>query len=483
MEYIPKEGTSQNIAPEENNMLDQTIIEQLKTLTGKNNVLTKKVDMVAYTYDATADLPRQMPEVVVMPTSSEMVQQIVDLARTNRIAIYPHGAGTNLSGGTVPLKKGIVISFQKMNAILDIDAANLTAVVQPGVVIAALNSAVAPHGLIYPPDPGTVATATMGGSAAENSGGLRGLKYGVTKNYIMGMEVVLANGEKVRFGGKTVKNVTAYDFSNLFIGSEGTLGIITELTAKLIPAPKYRRTLMGVFKTLPDAGNAVAGIIAAQVIPATLEIMDKMTIRTVEDFAQIGLPVDAEGLLLVEVDGMSEDVVRAEAEAVMEEIIANNGDCQKANTDQERDQLWTARRNALPALASLNNTVILEDATVPRSHITDMLISCQKIGKKYNLTLGTFGHVGDGNLHPTILCDKHNQDELNRVHIAVDEIFKAALSYGGTLSGEHGIGIAKMKYLGDELGQSGLNLMRSVKESMDPEYVLNPCKMVPLQEV
>ncbi len=337
MEYIPKEGTSQNIAPEENNMLDQTIIEQLKTLTGKNNVLTKKVDMVAYTYDATADLPRQMPEVVVMPTSSEMVQQIVDLARTNRIAIYPHGAGTNLSGGTVPLKKGIVISFQKMNAILDIDAANLTAVVQPGVVIAALNSAVAPHGLIYPPDPGTVATATMGGSAAENSGGLRGLKYGVTKNYIMGMEVVLANGEKVRFGGKTVKNVTAYDFSNLFIGSEGTLGIITELTAKLIPAPKYRRTLMGVFKTLPDAGNAVAGIIAAQVIPATLEIMDKMTIRTVEDFAQIGLPVDAEGLLLVEVDGMSEDVVRAEAEAVMEEIIANNGDCQKANTDQERD--------------------------------------------------------------------------------------------------------------------------------------------------
>ena len=483
MEYIPKEGTSQNIAPEENNMLDQTIIEQLKTLTGKNNVLTKKVDMVAYTYDATADLPRQMPEVVVMPTSSEMVQQIVDLARTNRIAIYPHGAGTNLSGGTVPLKKGIVISFQKMNAILDIDAANLTAVVQPGVVIAALNSAVAPHGLIYPPDPGTVATATMGGSAAENSGGLRGLKYGVTKNYIMGMEVVLANGEKVRFGGKTVKNVTAYDFSNLFIGSEGTLGIITELTAKLIPAPKYRRTLMGVFKTLPDAGNAVAGIIAAQVIPATLEIMDKMTIRTVEDFAQIGLPVDAEGLLLVEVDGMSEDVVRAEAEAVMEEIIANNGDCQKANTDQERDQLWTARRNALPALASLNNTVILEDATVPRSHITDMLISCQKIGKKYNLTLGTFGHVGDGNLHPTILCDKHNQDELNRVHIAVDEIFKAALSYGGTLSGEHGIGIAKMKYLGDELGQSGLNLMRSVKESMDPEYVLNPCKMVPLQKV
>jgi glycolate oxidase len=464
-------------------MLEKTIIEQLEALAGKENVLTSKVELVAYSYDATADLPRQSPDIVVLPTSAEMVQQIVNLARTNKIAIYPRGAGTNLSGGTVPLKKGIVLSFQKMNKILDVDAANLTAVVQPGVVIAALNSAVAPHGLIYPPDPGTVATATMGGSAAENSGGLRGLKYGVTKNYIMGMEVVLANGEKVRFGGKTVKNVTAYDFSNLFVGSEGTLGIITELTAKLIPAPKYRRTMMGQFKSLVDAGNAVAGIIAAQVIPATLEIMDQMTIRTVEDFAHIGLPVDAEALLLIEVDGMSEDVVNAEAEAVMQVVTSNNGDLKSANTDQERDQLWTARRNALPALASLNNTVVLEDATVPRSSITDMLIACQEIGKKYNLTLGTFGHAGDGNLHPTILCDKYDKEEISRVHKAVDEIFEAALGFGGTLSGEHGIGVAKMKYLGDELGQTGLNLMRTIKQSLDPENVLNPGKMVPLQEV
>ena len=463
-------------------MLDQSIIEQLEALVGKENVLTGKVDLVAYSYDATADLPRQTPDVVVLPTSTAMVQEIVHLARRNKIAIYPRGAGTNLSGGTVPLKKGIVLSFQKMNQILEIDAANLTAVVQPGVVINALNSAVAPHGLIYPPDPGTVATATMGGSAAENSGGLRGLKYGVTKNYIMGMEVVLASGEKVRFGGKTVKNVTAYDFSNLFVGSEGTLGIITELTAKLIPAPKFRRTMMGVFKTLADAGNAVAGIIAAQVIPATLEIMDNMTIKTVEDFAHIGLPLDAEALLLIEVDGMSQDVVTGEAEAVMKVVTDNNGDLKTAESDLERDQLWTARRNALPALASLNNTVILEDATVPRSRITDMLIICQEIGKKYNLTLGTFGHAGDGNLHPTILCDKNNADEMGRMHKAVDEIFKAALDFGGTLSGEHGIGVAKMKYLGDELGQSGLNLMASIKQSLDPDYLLNPGKMVPVRE-
>ncbi|HPX61182.1 MAG TPA: FAD-linked oxidase C-terminal domain-containing protein [Deltaproteobacteria bacterium] len=464
-------------------MLDAAIIEKLKAIVGPGNVLTSKVDLVTYSYDATADVPHQMPDVVVLPNSSEEVSQIICLARTSGTAIYPRGSGTNLSGGTIPLKKGIVLSFQRMNAIVEIDAANLTAVVQPGVVIQALNNAVAPFGLIYPPDPGTVTTASMGGSVAENSGGLRGLKYGVTKHYVMGMEVVLANGEKVRFGGKTVKNVTAYDFSNLFVGSEGTLGVVTEITVKLIPAPKYRRTMMGVFRTIEDAGNSVAGIIKAQVIPATLEIMDQMTIRTVEDFAKVGLPVDAKALLLIEVDGMSDEVVAREAEAVMGVVKENNGELKIASSDAERDQLWTARRNALPALASLNNTVVLEDATVPRSRITDMLVACENIGKKYDLTLGTFGHAGDGNLHPTILCDKYNKEEIARVHQAVDEIFEAALGFGGTLSGEHGIGIAKMKYLGNELGQSGLNLMRSVKEALDPDYLLNPGKMVPLKEV
>ena len=464
-------------------MVDQNVIQKLQDLVGKDNVLTDKVERVSYSYDATADMPRQTPDVVVLPTSAEVVQEIVKLADAHNIAIYPRGAGTNLSGGAVPLKKGIVLSFQKMNKIVDVDVDNLTAVVQPGVVIAELNAAVAPFGLIYPPDPGTVATATMGGSAAENSGGLRGLKYGVTKNYIMGMEVVLANSEKVRFGGKTVKNVTAYDFANLFVGSEGTLGIITELTVKLIPAPKFRRTMVGTFKTLADAGNTVSGIIAAKVIPATLEIMDNMTLKTIENFAHIGLPTDVEAMLLIEVDGMSEDVVMAEAKAVEEAVLKHNGNLQVAQSDKERDQLWSARRNALPALASLNNTVILEDATVPRSRITDMLIACQEIGKKYNLTLGSFGHAGDGNMHPTILCDKNDKDEMGRMHKAVDEIFAAALSMGGTLSGEHGIGMAKMKYLGDELGTSGLNLMRSVKESLDPHYLLNPGKMVPLKEV
>jgi glycolate oxidase len=350
--------------------------------------------------------------------------------------------------------------------------------VQPGVVIQDLNNAVAPHGLIYPPDPGTVATATMGGSVAENSGGLRGLKYGVTKHYVMGMEVVLASGEKFRFGGKTVKNVTAYEFQSLFVGSEGTLGIITEITVKLIPAPKFRRTMMGLFKSVADAGNAVSGIIKAQVIPATLEIMDKKTIETVENYAKVGLPLDAAAVLLIEVDGMADPVVAAEAEAVMKVVKENNGELRVATSDVERDKLWAARRSALPALAQLSATTVLEDATVPRSKLTEMLLACEEIAKKYNLQLGTFGHAGDGNLHPTILANPADKDEMDRVHKAVDEIFATALRLGGTLSGEHGIGIAKMKYLRDELGDSGIGVMKTLKKALDPNNILNPSKMV-----
>ena len=463
-------------------MLDQSVIEALQNIVGETNVLTHKVDLVTYSFDATADVPRQIPDVVVKPGSAEEIRSIVNLARSRGIAIYPRGAGTNLSGGTIPLKRGIVLSFQRMNRILEVDAENLTATVQPGVVIQELNNAVAGFGLLYPPDPGTVATATMGGSVAENSGGLRGLKYGVTKHYVMGMEVVLANGDKVKFGGKTVKNVTAYEFASLFVGSEGTLGIITEITVKLIPAPKFRRTMLATYQTVEDAGNTVAGIIKAQVIPATLEILDRKTIETVEAYAHVGLLTTAEALLLIEVDGMAAAVVDREADAVVKTVADNHGVLRMANSDAERDQLWAARRAALPALASLNNTVVLEDATVPRSRITEMLVACANIGRKYGLVLGTFGHAGDGNLHPTILADKNNHDEMARVHKAVEEIFDTALALGGTLSGEHGIGIAKMRFLGNELGESGVNLVRSIKEALDPDGILNPGKLVPERE-
>ena len=367
-----------------------------------------------------------------------------------------------------------------MDKILEIDEDNLTATVQPGVIIQDVNNAVAPFGLIYPPDPGTVATATMGGSVSECSGGLRGLKYGVTKHYVLGLEVVLANGEVVRLGGKTVKNVTAYDLVKLFTGAEGTLGIITEITVKLIPAPEFKQSMLVAFKNLTDAGNTVSAIIKHKVIPATLEIMDSMTIRTVENFAKIGLPTDSEAILLIEVDG-SKAMVEQETATVLQVVQANHGVVKTAATEAERDKLWAGRRAALPALAQLSPTTVLEDATVPRSKITEMLVAIQEIAVKYNLRIGTFGHAGDGNLHPTIITDECNLEEMARVHQAVDEIFAVALKLGGTLSAEHGIGIAKLKYLGRELGDSGLELLQRVKEALDPGYLLNPGKIVPVK--
>jgi glycolate oxidase len=463
-------------------MIDSNFISKCKNIFGAENVLTEKADLIAYSYDATPGIHREIPGVVVFPENTKQVQELIFLSRQTKTSIYPRGAGTCLSGGPVPLSKGVVISFQKMNKIIEIDPDNLTSTVQPGVIIADLNNAVSKYGLLYPPDPGSMATATVGGSVAENSGGLRGLKYGVTKHYIMGMEVVLPTGEIFRYGGKTVKNVTAYDFTSLFVGSEGTLGIITEIICKLIPAPKYRKSMIAFFDKLEDAGKTVTDIVRAHVIPATLEIMDKVTIQTVENYAKVGLPTNVEALLLIEVDGMGKDSVEWEAEKCIEIIENNNGKFKIAETDQERDSLWAARRSALPALAQVKPATILEDATVPRTKLVDMLVSIQKIAKKYNLLIGTFGHAGDGNLHPTILIDPLDKDEMERVHKAVDEIFEVALSFGGTLSGEHGIGIAKLKYLKDEIGRSGVETMRRIKQALDPDNILNPGKLVPMED-
>lgn len=463
-------------------MLSNAFINACISLLGEENVLTKESELITYSYDATPGIPREIPGAVLFPQTTEQVQGIVKLCRENKVPIYPRGAGTCLSGGPVPLSKGVVISFQRMNKILEIDTDNLTATVQPGVVVATLNAEVAKYGLIYPPDPGSMAVATIGGTVAENAGGLRGLKYGVTKHYVMGMEVVLPTGEVFRFGGKTVKNVTAYDFTGLFVGSEGTLGIITEVILKLIPAPKYRKSMIAFFDTLEDAGQTVTDIIRAHVIPATLEIMDNMTIRTVENFAKVGLPTDAAALLLIEVDGNGKDGVEEEATKVIEVIQKNKGTYKVAETDQERDNLWAARRAALPALAQIKPATVLEDATVPRTKIVDMLRAIQEIAKKYNLTIGTFGHAGDGNLHPTILVDPMDKDEMARLDKAIDEIFEAALKLGGTLSGEHGIGIAKKKYLKNEIGSSGIEVMKRLKKALDPDNILNPGKLVPMED-
>lgn len=463
-------------------MLIQEVLRELIHVLGSENVLSSREDLITYSYDATAAIPNQEPDVVVTPTRTEEVVEIVKIANRYKLPIYPRGAGTNLSGGAVPLKKGIVLTTVKMNKILELDTDNLVATVQPGVVIQNLNNEALKHGLIYPPDPGTVTTATMGGSVSECSGGLRGLKYGVTKHYIMGMELVLASGEVIKWGGKTVKNVSGYDLTALFTGAEGTLGIITKLLVKLTPAPEARKSLLAVFDDLDKAGSAISAIIRNKVIPATLEILDKVTIGTVENFTHAGLPTDAEAVLLIEVDGYQE-VVDREAPLV-EKVCWDNGavDIKVAKTDEERDLIWFARRNALPSLAQVKPALILEDATVPRSKIPDIIKEVRRIAEKYALVIGTYGHAGDGNLHPTIVIDPQNEDEVQRMHKAVDEIFKAAIALGGTLSGEHGIGIGKVRYLPLEFGEAGVNVIRRIKEALDPDYILNPGKMVIKEE-
>lgn len=459
-------------------MLKAEALKELIQVLGQENVITEKEDLLTYSYDATAAMKHVLPDVVITPNSTEEVAEVVKIAIKYSLPIYPRGSGTNLSGGTIPLEKGIVMSMLNMNRILEVDDENLTATVQPGVIIQDLNDAAVKHGLFYPPDPGTVTTATMGGSVSESSGGLRGLKYGVTKHYVMGMKLVRANGDVIKWGGKTVKNVTGYDLTALFTGAEGTLGIITEILVKLIPAPEAKKSLLGVFDDIDKAGRAISAIIRNKVIPATLEIMDNVTIRTVENFAHAGLPVDAEAILLCEVDGYKEGVEREAA--IVERILKEEGatEVKIAKDDKERDIIWFARRNALPALAQRRPTTVLEDATVPRSKIPDMIKAIRQIATKYDLLIGTFGHAGDGNLHPTILTDENDHEEMERVEKAVDEIFHVAISLGGTLSGEHGIGMAKAKYLPLEFGEEGVKLLRDIKEAMDPNYILNPGKIV-----
>lgn len=457
--------------------MQNTHIEALKKIVGQDNVLTSPEDLYTYSYDATPG-HAHMPDAVVIPANTQEVSEVLKLANTNKIPVYTRGSGTNLSAGTVPTKGGIVLLMTRFDKIVEIDLENLVAQVEVGVVVADLNDAVAKHGLIYPPDPGTVATATMGGTISENAGGLRGLKYGVSKHYVMGLEVVLANGDIIKTGGKNVKDVSGYDMTKLFTGAEGTLGILTRSIVKLVPAPEAKKSMMAIFKDLDDAGKAVSDIIAEKIIPATLEILDNATIRTVEDYAKVGLPLDAEAVLLIEVDGIPE-VVEKEAAKVMNVLKNNNAaDVQIAKTDAERDNLWAARRAALPALAKLRPTTYVEDATVPRSKVPAFLKAVKDIADRNNVTIGTFGHAGDGNMHPTIVCDLRDQEEMKRVHKAMDEMFKAAVELDGTLSGEHGIGLGKLPWMEYQHGPQGMNAMRAIKRALDPNLILNPGKLV-----
>lgn len=457
-------------------MISQGLLKKFQEILGGKNVLHDEADRVTYSYDA-AVLDPVLPAIVLRPETSEALGAAVRLCNENALPLTVRGAGTNLSGGTIPKTGGAVILTNALNRIIEINEQDLYAVVQPGVVTAKFAAAVESKGLFYPPDPGSQAVSTLGGNVAENAGGLRGLRYGVTRDYVMGLTFFDVNGELVKTGARTVKCVTGYNLAGLMVGSEGTLGVFNEIILKLIPMPAARKAMMAVFSDIGKASETVAGIIANRIVPVTLEFMDNFTIRAVEDFSRAGLPLDAAALLLIEVDGhpvqVEEDAAKVEA------LCRRMGATQVrvAQTAAERDKVWEARRAALSALAKLRPTVVLEDATVPRSKIPAMIKALDEIAERFGLTIGTFGHAGDGNLHPTILTDRRDKEEWKRVEHGIDAIFEKALQLGGTLSGEHGIGIAKSRFLEMETSKATIVYSRRIKAALDPKNILNPGKI------
>jgi glycolate oxidase len=455
------------------------MIEALVQLLGEDNVLVEREDLIPYSFDATAVLKR-MPRVVAFAKTAAEVSGVLKIARKHKTPVVARGSGTGLSGGSVPVEGSIVLCLVKMDRILEVDPRNFTLRAQAGVLTQAIYETADAAGLFYPPDPGSMKVSTIGGNVAENSGGLRGLKYGVTRDYVMGLEVVLADGEICLLGNKCVKDVAGYSVKDLFVGSEGTLGIVTEVLLKLLPKPAARQTLLATYARMDAAAETVSAIIAAGIVPCTLEFLDKKTIRCVEDFTHAGLPVDAEALLLIEVDGHPA-AVREEA-ARIQELCGRSGatSVRLAADAAEAARLAAARRSAFSALARMKPTTILEDATVPRSELAAMIRFIQETGARHRLDIATFGHFGDGNLHPTFLTDERDTDEMHRVELAMKEIFAHALSLGGTITGEHGVGLAKKAFLRDQIGGASLTLMKQVKRTLDPDNILNPGKIFDL---
>jgi len=455
---------------------DPVLLARLRDIVGAEQVLTSPEDTIPYGFDGTAALKGPVG-VVVHPSSTEEVAAVVKLANDFSNAIVTRGSGTGLSGGSVPSEGCIVLCLTRLDKIISVDPANLTVRAQCGVITAAIDTAANKHGLFYPPDPGSMKISTIGGNVAENSGGLRGLKYGVTRDYVMGLEVVLPDGRIARFGNACVKDVAGYSMKDLFIGSEGTLGIITEVLLKVLPRPAARRTMLASYDRMEDAAQTVSDIIAAKIIPCTLEFLDRMTIGCVEDYAKIGLPRDCEALLLMETDGHPAAVAE-EAEQMLTLARARGArDVRVARDDAEALQLASARRSAFSALARVRPTTILEDVTVPRDKLAEMVAFVAEVAKKHNLLVGTFGHMGDGNLHPTFLTDERNTEEMARVHEALEDIVTKTLALGGTITGEHGVGLAKKAWLRRQVGENSHDLMREIKRALDPRNLLNPGKI------
>lgn len=435
---------------------------------------TEQEDLLCYSFDASNI--EEMPSVVVWPKDTEEVIRTVRYAYDNHIAIVPRGAGTGMTGGSLPVKGCIIMSLERMNNLIEIDRENMTALVEPGLINGRLQREVEKEGLFYPPDPASMNFCTIGGNVAENAGGPRALKYGVTRDYVMELEAVLPDGNQIRTGVRTYKGVVGYDLTRLLVGSEGTLAVITKIRLRLLPMPEDIITLLAFFDDLSMAGKAVTSILSARVIPRTLEFMDREAIRAVELFHPLGL-TDAEALLLIEIDGPT-NTIKKEAEKVVEILHKLNSDVRVAEDDDARDKLWEARRSISPALYHLNPHKINQDIVVPRNRIPEMINALKRLSEESGLKIVNFGHAGDGNIHVNIMVNKENEEEYRKGHAIVKNIFELTLSLGGTISGEHGIGTTKIPYIKMEIKEKELSLMKEIKSIFDPKGILNPGKAI-----
>ncbi len=459
-------------------MIDIRIINELKKIVGDDNVATKQQDLICYGYDATQ--MEFLPDAVVHPGSTEEVSAVMKLANAELFPVFPRGAGSGFTGGALPKGGGVVLVTTRLNRIFRIDTDNLVAEVEPGVITEQFQIEVEKLGLFYPPDPASLKFSTLGGNVAECAGGPRAVKYGVTKDFVMGLELVLPTGEVIRTGGETYKGVVGYDLTKLMCGSEGTLGVITKIIFKLLPYPDARKTMLAIFDSIDGAATAVSTIIKGKIIPTTLEFMDHATLQCVDKRFSLGLPAEGRAVLIIEVDG-DRDLVEKQAVQI-HELIKPLGLVQFriAKDAAEGENLWKVRRLVSPSLRDVNPTKYNEDIVVPRSKVPDVIRRIDVIARKYDIPIVNFGHAGDGNIHVNVMIDKDIPGMDEKAHEAIREVFQAALDLGGTMSGEHGIGLAKQPYIPLELSEAQMGAMKAVKKALDPNNILNPGKMFPL---
>jgi glycolate oxidase len=455
--------------------MDETVKKALMDIVGEENLTDSLIDLISDSYDASEHKHR--PDVAVWPQNTEQVSAILKLANENKVPVTPRGAGTSLSGTTVPVQGGIVLDMLRMDKILEIRVEDRLVVVQPGVVYGDLEKALDLTGFFFPPDPASGIVSTLGGNVAVNAGGLKGVKYGTTRDYVLGLEVVLANGSVLRTGSRCMKCVSGYDLTKLFVGSEGTLGVITEITLKVNPKPLAVATCTAYFEDIADAGNAISETMRSGILPSTLEFLDEQCILALNQATDLNLP-QAAAMVLAETDGFTQQGADYEMDKVIEVFKRNNAKgIRRAYSPEEAEHLWTARKSFGGVITRLKNNFIVDDTTVPISKLPDMLIGIKAISKRYNVLIATMGHLGDGNLHPNILYDGIDPDEIARVRKATADLFKLGIELGGTLTGEHGIGLAKAEFMPLEHDAVAMEVMRSIKRLFDPNNILNPGKM------